>query len=58
MIVFYEMDFGLNTVKRKSQEIVPNSAHMLLSVPSGNEGPGGVMILCEGFLIYRSVKGI
>jgi splicing factor 3B subunit 3 len=51
------MDFGLNTVKRKSSDVIPDTAHQLLHVPYAPDGPGGVIILCEDFLIYRPNKG-
>lgn len=54
MLTFYEMDLGLNHVVRKSTEVVPISAHTLISVPGSPEGPGGVLLCCEDFVIYRN----
>ena len=34
-INYYEMDFGLNHVVRKFAEQVPESAHLLIALPSG-----------------------
>ena len=51
------MDFGLNTVKRKSSDPIHESAHLLLAVPYAPDGPGGVIVLCEDFLYYRGSKG-
>jgi splicing factor 3B subunit 3 len=53
LIVFYEMDLGLNHVVRKNFEKVNNSAHLLMPVPGGSEGPGGVLVCCENYIIYK-----
>jgi hypothetical protein len=34
-IVYYEMDFGMNTVIRKREIQVDSTAHMLIPVPKG-----------------------
>lgn len=44
----------MNTVIRKKEVQVDSTAHMLISVPSGEDGPGGVVVLLEDFLLYRS----
>ena len=44
-LVYYEMDFGMNTVIRKKEYPVDPSAHMLIPVPGGADGPGGVIVL-------------
>jgi splicing factor 3B subunit 3 len=53
LLVYYEMDLGLNHVVRKNYENVNNSAHLLISVPGSTEGPGGVLVFCENFVIYK-----
>jgi len=53
LLVFYEMDLGLNHVVRKNYEKVHNSASLLVPIPGGNEGPGGVLVFCEDFLVYK-----
>jgi splicing factor 3B subunit 3 len=56
-LTYYEMDLGLNHVIRKSTSAVDQSATNLLAVPhgrNGKDGPGGVFILCEDVLFYRS----
>lgn len=57
-LVIYEVDLGLNHVIRKSAEAVPDTAHALIAVPGGdeNQGPGGVLVACENFLIYKKEK--
>lgn len=56
-LTFYEMDLGLNHVVRKNMEEVNNSAHMLIPIPGNPDGPGGLMVCCEGFLVYKGVNG-
>ncbi|XP_004345726.1 splicing factor 3B subunit 3 [Capsaspora owczarzaki ATCC 30864] len=53
-LVFYELDLGLNHVVRKSSEPLPGWANMLIQVPGADDGPGGVVVCCEGFLVYKS----
>ncbi len=48
------MDFGMNTVIRKKEIPVDPTAHMLISVPAGNEGPGGVLVVLEDYLLYKN----
>lgn len=52
-VTYYEMDFGLNHVVRKEVETVAESAHRLFSIPGGAEGPGGLVVCCADFLIYK-----
>ena len=53
VLTHYELDLGLNHVVRKSAVPIDNGANMLLAVPGGTEGPGGCLVCCENFLIYR-----
>jgi len=50
----YEMDLGLNHVVRKNIIPVDRSASGLVAVP-GDDGPGGIIVLCEDFLLYKKV---
>ena len=50
------MDFGLNTVRRKTSDPIHISSHSLLMVPNAPDGPGGVIVLCEDFLHFRGNK--
>lgn len=54
-LVFYEMDLGLNHVIRKISQPVDNSANIVISVPGGTDGPGGVLVLCENFVNYFKI---
>lgn len=51
-LVLYELDLGLNHVIRKSSESVDNGANLLIPVPGGEDGPGGVLVCAENYLIY------
>lgn len=55
MLVFYEMDLGLNHVVRKYSTPVDNSAHMLIQVPGEPYGPSGIVVVCENFIVYKKV---
>jgi splicing factor 3B subunit 3 len=52
ILTFYEMDLGLNHVIRKNIMPLDYSAHMLISVP---DSPGGIIVVCENFLVYKKV---
>jgi len=54
-LVFYEMDLGLNHVVRKHLEAVENTAHLLIPIPGSPDGPGGFVVCCENFLIYKKI---
>lgn len=56
LLVYYEMDLGLNHVVRKNYESIDNTAHMLVPVPGSTEGPGGVLVFCENFVIYKKTN--
>ncbi|KAF3322313.1 splicing factor 3B subunit 3-like protein [Carex littledalei] len=53
-LTFYELDLGLNHVSRKWSEPIDNGANMLVSVPGGGDGPSGVLVCAENFIIYRN----
>lgn len=52
-LTYYELDLGLNHVVRKWSEPIDNGANHLIPVPGGSDGPGGVLVCCENFVIYR-----
>eukprot|EP00877_Chromochloris_zofingiensis_P000800 jgi/Chrzof1/10720/Cz05g09290.t1 len=52
-LTYYELDLGLNHVVRKWSEPVDNGANLLIPVPGGGDGPGGVLVCAENFLLYR-----
>ncbi|WIA12061.1 hypothetical protein OEZ85_012138 [Tetradesmus obliquus] len=52
-LTYYELDLGLNHVLRKWSDPVDNGANLLIPVPGSGDGPGGVLVCCENFLLYR-----
>ena len=53
MLTLYEMDLGLNHVTRKFADGVDHSAHALIAVPGGVDGPSGILVCCENCLVYK-----
>ncbi|KAK1265384.1 hypothetical protein QJS04_geneDACA017915 [Acorus gramineus] len=53
-LTFYELDLGLNHVSRKWSEPIDNGANLLVQVPGGGDGPGGVLVCAENFVIYKN----
>ena len=53
-LTFYELDLGLNHVARRKSEPIDNGSNMLIAVPGGSDGPGGVLIGCENFVLYKN----
>lgn len=53
LLVYYELDLGLNHVVRKWSDPVDESASMLFQVPGGNDGPSGVLVCSEENITYR-----
>lgn len=53
-LIFYELDLGLNHVSRKWSDQVDNGANMLVTVPGGADGPSGVLVCAENFVIYKN----
>ncbi|KIW05001.1 hypothetical protein, variant [Verruconis gallopava] len=52
-LVYYELDLGLNHVVRKWSEPVDRSANKLFQVPGGADGPSGVLVCSEDFIVYH-----
>jgi splicing factor 3B subunit 3 len=52
-LVYYELDLGLNHVVKKWSDDVDRTANMLIHVPGGSEGPGGVLVCSEDNVTYR-----
>ncbi|EFJ13812.1 hypothetical protein SELMODRAFT_181612 [Selaginella moellendorffii] len=53
-LTFYELDLGLNHVVRKWSEPIDNGANMLVTVPGGADGPSGVLVCADNFVIYKN----
>lgn len=54
-LTFYELDLGLNHVVRKYAEPLNDPGNMLIAVPGGQDGPSGVIICCENYLVYKNL---
>lgn len=54
MLTFYELDLGLNHVVRKWSDVVDYTSNMLLTVPGGTSGPGGVLICSENWVTWKN----
>ncbi|KAL0481974.1 splicing factor 3B subunit 3 [Acrasis kona] len=53
MLTYYELDLGVNHVLKKWSVEVERTAHLLLSVPGGTDGPSGVLVFSENHVTYR-----
>lgn len=53
-LTFYELDLGLNHVVRKWSDATDPNANLLIPVPGGSDGPGGVLVCAENFIIYKN----
>ena len=53
LLVYYEMDLGLNHVVRKNVEVLDKTAHMLIPIPGTTDGPGGIIVCYEDFIVYK-----
>jgi splicing factor 3B subunit 3 len=54
MLVFYELDLGLNHVVRRWSDPVARSATRLFPVPGGADGPSGVIVCGLDNITYRN----
>lgn len=55
MLTFYELDLGLNHVVRNYSEPLQERANHLIAVPGGSDGPSGVIVCCENWLVYKNL---
>lgn len=46
---------GLNHVVRKYAEPLNDPGNLLIAVPGGNDGPSGVIVCCENYLVYKNL---
>eukprot|EP01134_Creolimax_fragrantissima_P001492 CFRG1492T1 len=54
-LVYYELDLGLNHVVRKHSVELDDVANMLITVPGGSDGPGGLIVCSENFVTYKNM---
>lgn len=55
-LYFWELDLGLNHMVKKYTLPIENSAHLLIPLPGGQQGPSGVIVCCENFCVYKKNK--
>ena len=53
LLVYYELDLGLNHVVRKWAEPVDRTSTILFQVPGGADGPSGMLVCGEDNITYR-----
>ncbi|KAK9470022.1 CPSF A subunit region-domain-containing protein [Dipodascopsis tothii] len=53
MLTYYELDLGLNHVVKSWSDVVDRAASRLFPVPGGTDGPSGVLVCTDGFIVYR-----
>ncbi|KJP88718.1 hypothetical protein AK88_01599 [Plasmodium fragile] len=56
LLCLWEMDLGLNHVIRKHTLPLDSSAHLLIPIPGGQQGPSGVIVCCDNYLVYKKVE--
>ncbi|KAJ2805080.1 pre-mRNA-splicing factor rse1 [Coemansia guatemalensis] len=56
-LAYYELDLGLNHVVRRWSAAVDSSAHRLIALPGGGDGPSGVLVCSAGAVEYRHNTG-
>ncbi|KII69875.1 Splicing factor 3B subunit 3 [Thelohanellus kitauei] len=54
-LTYYELDLGLNHVVRKSTTQMEHFGNLLLQVPGGKDGPGGLLVCCENYIVYHNI---
>jgi splicing factor 3B subunit 3 len=57
VLSFYEVDLAKSQVLKKSSEPIDPSSNLLIPVPGGAEGPGGVLVCAENKLAYIRAGG-
>lgn len=53
-LTLYELDLGLNHVVKRYSQPIDRGSNMLLAVPGGGDGPGGVLICAENYIIWHA----
>lgn len=52
MLTYYRLDFGLHNMFRQTTTPLETNANLLVRVPGGDDGPGGVIVCSEDFISY------
>lgn len=53
-LTYYELDLGLNHVVRKYSELLDSYANLIIPVPGGDDGPSGVIVCFENYIVYKN----
>lgn len=53
-LTYYELDLGLNHVVRNYSEQLDDFANLLIPVPGGSDGPSGVLVCFENYIVYKN----
>ncbi|KAJ8903598.1 hypothetical protein NDN08_004702 [Rhodosorus marinus] len=56
LLVYYELDLGLNHAMRKQAVQVEDSATKVCSVPGGGDGPSGALVCSLGKICYHGIS--
>lgn len=52
-LCYYEFDQGLNSLVRKWSEPIPFDSQLIVPVPGGSDGPGGILLFSPGKIFYH-----
>ncbi|KAA8495094.1 Splicing factor 3B subunit 3 [Porphyridium purpureum] len=55
VLTLYELDLGINHVRRRKSILVNPSSHKLIPLPGAPEGPGGVLVCSFGRVSYYTL---
>eukprot|EP01129_Flabellula_baltica_P016693 TRINITY_DN9028_c0_g1_i1.p1 TRINITY_DN9028_c0_g1~~TRINITY_DN9028_c0_g1_i1.p1 ORF type:complete len:1082 (+),score=177.39 TRINITY_DN9028_c0_g1_i1:13-3258(+) len=55
LLIFYNLDTISNQLVKLSSEPIVRTANLLIPVPGGEKGPGGLIILAEDNITYRNI---
>ncbi|KAF7366281.1 hypothetical protein MSAN_00884300 [Mycena sanguinolenta] len=58
MLTYYELDLSLNHVMRRWSVPTDLRANLLVQVPGGQGGPSGVLVCCEGHIMYQNMDAV
>jgi splicing factor 3B subunit 3 len=57
LLTLYEVDLAKSQVLRRHSEPVDAASNLVVAVPGGTEGPGGVLVCAENKLAYLRAGG-
>lgn len=54
ILVWYEVDLGLNQMVRKRQDPLPDDCYFLITVSGYEDGPGGIFVCSTSYVYYTT----